>query len=90
MAPECVEVYLRWNLENYLENLNPLKPLQDFPSFYEKIEIKIIKKVNNQDQVRKKLSNNKSLEVNVAISQKNLSCMIFHKKNDRKQNERKS
>jgi hypothetical protein len=36
------------------------------------------------------LSNNKSLEVNVAISQKKLSGMIFHKKNDRKQNERKS
>ena len=48
------------------------------------------KKVNNLDQVRKKLSNNKSLEVNVAISQKKLSGMIFHKKNDRKKNERKS
>ena len=36
------------------------------------------------------MSNDNSLEVNVAISQKNLSCMIFQKKNDRKQNERKS
>ena len=31
MAPECVEVYSRWNLENYLENLNPLRTLQDLP-----------------------------------------------------------
>ena len=36
------------------------------------------------------LSNDKGLEVNVAISQKNLSCKIFDNKNDRKRNERKS
>ena len=35
-------------------------------------------------------SNVKSLEVNVAISQKNLSFIIFDKKVDKKQNERKS
>jgi hypothetical protein len=33
MAPECVEVYLGYNLEFFLEILNPLKPLQDLPSF---------------------------------------------------------
>ena len=38
----------------------------------------------------KKLSNDKSLEVYVAISQKRFSCTIFDKKNDKKQNEKKS
>ena len=38
-----------------------------------------------QDQVRKNLSNDKILEVYVAISQKKISCTIF----DKKQNERK-
>ena len=41
MAPECVEVYLRWILEFCLENLNPLRPLQDLPSLQEKIESKV-------------------------------------------------
>ena len=56
----------------------------------EEIGIKVIKKINNQEQVRKKLSNSKSLEVYVAISQKKFSCIIFDKKYDKKQNERKS
>ena len=37
--------------------------------------------------LEKKFSNDKSLEVNVAISQRNLNDTIFDKKNDRKQNE---
>ena len=37
----------------------------------------------------KNSSNNESLEVNVVISQKNLSCTVFDKKNDRKWNDRK-
>ena len=86
MAPECVEVYLRWNLEFYLENLNPLRPLQDLPSFQEKIGIKI----SYQDHLKNKLSNDKSLEVYDVISQKNLSCTIFDMKTDKKQSERKS
>ena len=85
MAPECVEVYSRCNLEFYLENLNPLRPLQDLPSFLEKIGIKVIKKLIRKDQVRKFLSNDTSLEVYVTISQKKFSCTIF----DKKQNERK-
>ena len=48
------------------------------------------KSSHNQDQVRKKLSNDKCLEVNVAILQKNLNCPIFDKKNDKKQNDQKS
>ena len=36
------------------------------------------------------MSNDKSLEVYVVISQKKLSCKIFDKKNDQKRNERKS
>ena len=80
MVPECMEVYLRWSLELFLENLNTLKPLQDLPSFNEKIRFKVIKN----------LSNDKSLEVNDAISHKKLSFMIFDKKNDWKWNERKS
>ena len=36
------------------------------------------------------MSNDKSLVVYVVISQKNLSCTIFDKKTDKKQNERKS
>ena len=44
MAPECMEVYLRWNLEFLVENLYPLSPLQDLPSFQEKIGFKVIKK----------------------------------------------
>ena len=36
------------------------------------------------------LSNDKSLEVNVAISRKKLCCMIFDKKNDRKWGEPKT
>ena len=35
----------------------------------------------------KNLSNDKSLEVNVVISQKHLSCTVFAKKNGRKWNE---
>ena len=38
----------------------------------------------------KNLSNDKTLEVYVVISQKNLSCTIFDKKTDKKQNEQKS
>ena len=38
----------------------------------------------------KKLSNDKSLEMNVAISQKKLRCSIFDKKNDWNRNEQKS
>ena len=37
--------------------------------------------------LEKNLSNDKSLEVYVVISQKNLSCTIFDKKTDQKQNE---
>jgi hypothetical protein len=40
--------------------------------------------------LEKNLSNDKSLEVNVAISRKKLCCMIFDKKNDRKQGEPKT
>ena len=47
-------------------------------------------KIHNGDHAGKKMSNDKSLEVNVAISQKNLSCMISDKKNNRKRIERKS
>ena len=78
MAPECLEMYFRLHLECYLENLNPLRPLQDLPSFQKKIGIKI----SNQDHIGKNLSNDKSLEVYLAVSQKNLSCTIFDKEND--------
>ena len=44
----------------------------------------------NKDQVRKNLSNHKSLEVYVTISQKKFCFTIFDNKNDKKQNERKS
>ena len=40
--------------------------------------------------LEKNLSNDKSLEVYVVISQKNMSCTIFDKKTGKKQNERKS
>ena len=40
--------------------------------------------------LEKNLSNDKSLEVNVAISRKKLCCTIFDRKNDRKQDEPKS
>ena len=43
MAPECVEVYLMINLDFWLENLNPLRPLQDLPGFQIKIEFRDIK-----------------------------------------------
>ena len=46
--------------------------------------------MNNKDQIRKNLSNDKSLEVYVTISRKKNSGTIFDKKNDKKQNERKS
>ena len=64
-----------------------MRPLQDF---LEKIGIKVIKKSIIKTRLEKKLSNDNTLEMNVAISQKKLSCMIFQKKNDRKKNERKS
>ena len=38
--------------------------------------------------LEKNLSNDKSLEVHVVMSQKNLSCAIFDKKTDKEQNER--
>ena len=40
--------------------------------------------------LEKNLSNDKSLEVYVVISQKKFSCTIFDKKTDKEQNERKS
>ena len=40
-------------------------------------------KINNQGQVRKKLSNDKCLEVYVVISRKTISCIIFDKENDK-------
>ena len=40
--------------------------------------------------MEKNLLNEASLEMNVAISQKKLRCMIFDKKNDRKWSEQKS
>ena len=36
------------------------------------------------------MSNDKSLEMNVAIAQKKFICSIFYKKNDWNQNEQKS
>ena len=67
MAPECVEVYLRWILEFYLENLNPLRPLQDLPSFLEKIGIKVIEKLIIKTRLEKFCQMTK---VYVTISQK--------------------
>ena len=90
MAPKCVDVYLRLILDDQLENLNPLRPVQDLPSFQKKIEIKVIERIKNQDQARKNLSNDRSLEKFVAISQKRFSCTNFDKKYDKKQNEQKS
>ena len=46
--------------------------------------------ISNSDQVRKKLSNDKCLEVYVVISRKKFNCIIFDKENDKKQSERKS
>ena len=67
MAPECMEVYLRWNLEFLVENLYPLSPLQDLPSFQEKIGFKVIKKSIIKTMLEKKLSNDKSIEMVVVI-----------------------
>ena len=58
----------------------------DLLSLWKKIGINI----NNQSHIGKNLSNDKSLEVYVAISQKNLSCTFFSKKTDKKQNEQNS
>ena len=41
-------------------------------------------------KLKKDLSNDTSLEVNIAISQKKFSCTISDRKNDKKQNEQKS
>ena len=57
MAPECVELYLKRVLEFYLENLNPLRPLQDLPGFQMKIEFKDVK---NQQCVEKDVKQQKS------------------------------
>ena len=40
--------------------------------------------------LKKKLSNDSSLEVNIAISQKKNVLQFFDRKNDRKRNEQKS
>ena len=48
------------------------------------------KKTNSQEYVGKKSPNDKSLEVNVAISPKKLCFMIFDKETDRKRNEQKT
>ena len=53
MVPECMELYLRQNLEDYLENLNLLRPLQDLPSFLEQIGIKVIKYLIIQTRLEK-------------------------------------
>jgi hypothetical protein len=57
--------------------LNPSRPLQDLPIFYEKIGFKNIKKSLINTMLEKKNSNGKALEVNVVISQKSLSCTIL-------------
>ena len=60
MAPECVEVYLKWNLAFYLENLIQLRPPQDLPSF------------SFSNDIRKKMLNDKNLDMNVVISRKKI------------------
>ena len=50
--------------------------------FHEKIRFKVIKKSIIKTMLEK-IFNDKSLEVYVVISQKNLSCTIFNKKNDK-------
>ena len=57
--------------------------IETFPGFAQLLGenwVESHKELYNQDHVRKNLSNNKSLEVNVAISQKKLSCSSFDKK----------
>ena len=69
MAPECMEMYFILSLDFQLENLNSLRPLQDLPGFQEKTEFKDIKIADNMHyDVGKKLLNNESLELNIAIS----------------------
>ena len=67
--------------------------IETFPGFAQLLGenwVESHKKYNNQDHIGKNLSNDKSLEVYVVISQKNLSCTFFDKKTDKKENERKS
>ena len=63
-----------------------MRPLQDCQASRRKLELKSIIK----NMLENNLSNDKSLEVYVVISQKNLTCTIFDKKTDKIQNERKS
>ena len=81
MAPECVRVYLRLNLEFQLENLNPLRPLQDLPGFQMKIEFKDVK---NQQCVEKDVKQQKSRSEHCDFTKK-FDASIFDKKNDSKQ-----
>ena len=67
--------------------------IETFPGFVQLLGenwVKSHKKYNNQDHIGKNLSNDKSLEVNVAISHKIFSCMIFTRKMTGKGNEQKS
>ena len=89
MAPECVEVYLKWNLEFSQENLNPLRPLQDLPRFYVKIGIKVIKSQKSRPGFKKIVKSQNTRSVCCDFTKK-INCIIFAKKNDKKQNERKS
>ena len=81
MAPECVEVYLERVLEFYLENLNPLRPLQDLPGFQMKIEFKEIK---DQQCFEKNVKQQKSRTEHCDFTKK-FDASIFDKKNDSKQ-----
>ena len=80
MAPECVRVYLRLNLEFQLENLNPLRPLQDLSGFQMKIEFEDIK---NQQCVEKDVKQQKSRTEHCDFTKK-FDASIFDKRNDSK------
>ena len=65
-----MKVDLRLNLEFQLENLDSLRPFQDWPRRFE-----VIKRICNHD-FGKKLSNNESLGVNFLISQKSFEYVF--------------
>ena len=90
MAPECVEMYLRLNLEFFSREFESIETSSGLAQLQEENWNQSHKKITNQDKVRKNLSNDRSLQVYIVISRKKFNCTISDKKNDKKQNEWKS
>ena len=81
-ATHGVKVYLEWNLEFYVENLNPLRPFQDLPSFLVKMGLTSLKSQYSWPCWKKFVKRQKSMSECCNFTRK-INWIIIDKKNDR-------